>query len=399
MKILVLDEEFPYPLNTGKRIRSYNLISRLAKTNELRYLAYGNPESESYEVFQREKMNPVAVKRVLPPKSGPSFYLRLLKNLFSLKPYIVTSHYSKEFESTMWDCLNEWRPDIVLCEWTPYAAFVSNVDDFKKVVVAHNIETTIWQRYHQTERQLFKKWYIGRQVGKVSLFERHVFGWVDGATAVSVQEAEMIKSVAPDLDIEIVDNGVDLDFFSDDGNDGDTDELVFTGSMDWRPNQDAILYFVDEIFPRLRELYPDIKATIVGRNPPSFIRELERTEGITITGTVDDVRPFMRRAAIYIVPLRIGGGSRLKILEAFAMKKAVVSSRVGAEGLNAAEQEELLLADEPEEFVAAVTRFREDQALRQKLGNAGRALVEKQYGWDVLAERLNQFLGRIAGKQ
>lgn len=399
MKILVLDEEFPYPLNTGKRIRSYNLISRLAKTNELRYMAYGTPDSESFAVFDRERMNPIAVQRVLPPKSGPMFYLRLLRNLFSLKPYIVTSHYSQEFESAMWDILNDWKPDIILCEWTPYAAFVSNVDDFKKVVVAHNIETTIWQRYYQTERQPFKRWYIGRQVGKVSLFERHVFNWVDGATAVSAPEAETIKKVAPDLDIEVVDNGVDLKFFTGDGSEEDIDELVFTGSMDWRPNQDAVLYFVDEIFPRLRELYPDIKATIVGRNPPAFIKELERIDGITVTGTVDDVRPYMRKAAIYIVPLRIGGGSRLKILEAFAMKKAVVSTTVGAEGLNTAEQKELLIADDVEQFVAAVTRLREDQSLRQNLGEAGRALVEEQYGWDVLAERLDQFLAKIASKE
>jgi sugar transferase (PEP-CTERM/EpsH1 system associated) len=398
MKILVLDEEFPYPLNTGKRIRSYNLISRLAKTNELRYLAYGTPDSENFAVFQRERMNPIAVQRVLPPKSGPMFYVRLLKNLFSLKPYIVTSHYSQEFESAMWASLNEWQPDIILCEWTPYAAFASNVDDFKKVVVAHNIETTIWQRYYQTERQPFKRWYIGRQVGKVSLFERHVFNWVNGATAVSIPEAEMIKGIAPDLDIEVVDNGVDLEFFADDGAGGNIDELVFTGSMDWRPNQDAILYFVDEIFPRLRELYPDIKATIVGRNPPTFIKELERVDGVTITGTVDDVRSYMRKAAIYIVPLRIGGGSRLKILEAFAMRKAVVSTTIGAEGLNTAEQKELLIADEPEEFVKVITRLREDKSLRQALGLAGRKLVEQQYGWDILAERLNTFLARIASR-
>lgn len=398
MKILILDEEFPFPLNTGKRIRTFNLIVRLAKKHQVYYLAYGINGSVGFKALTQAGITPLAVERQIPPKSGVLFYFRLLLNLFSRYPYIVSSHYSSLFADKLSDCLKQIRFDIVIAEWTPYAVYLNEVKDSKKVIVAHNLEHRIWERYFRNESNLLKKWYIGRQQKKVRRFEIESFASVDAVTAVSPVEAEEIVRHGKDLTVEVVPNGVDLDYFSSEDVETASSSMIFVGSMNWRPNQDAIQYFVREIFPLIKKDIKDAQATFVGQDPPAAILKLGDIAGIEIVGRVDDVRPFVRKAAVYIVPLRIGGGTRLKILEAMAMKKAIVSTSVGAEGIAVAPDVNILIGDNPETFAAQVKKLITNRNLGQKLGNAGRELVEREYGWDRIAAALDNFLSRLAGK-
>jgi len=398
MRILVLDEEFPYPLNSGKRIRTYNLFQRLANRHEIGYLAYGHEESDSAQALNDVGIRPIAVEPQVPEKSGLRFYLRLLTNIFSSLPYIVDSHYSELFSRKMTQCIDEFEPDLVMCEWSPYAIFVRGLESVKKVIVAHNIESTIWKRYHETETSLLKKWYIVPQARKVDKFERDAFGWVDGATAVSADEAATIGTMAPELPVEVVDNGVDLEYFTGEKDREKPGKLVFVGSMDWRPNQDAVGYFVESIAPLLARDNPSLETTFVGRKPTEEIREYGNLEGITVTGTVDDVRPYIDEAAVYVVPLRVGGGSRLKILEALAMGKAVVSTSVGAEGLDLQDGRHLILADEPDSFSEAVSNLLSDEVRRRQLGEEGRKRVEERYGWDAISNVLEAFLEKLVGQ-
>ena len=395
MRILVLDEEFPYPPNSGKRIRSLNLLQRLAANHYLSYLAYGLNSSESFSMLKTLNMNPIAVPPQVPPKSGPLFYPRLFLNLLSKYPYIVTSHYSSLFRNMMNKAILDIEPDLIMCEWTPYARFVRDIDHIKKLVVAHNIETQIWKRYFENEENSIKKWYIGRQAAKLNRFESDAFRWVDGATAVSRKDADIIRSYNTDLAIEIVENGVDCKYFAASYGGQAGNQLIFVGTMDWRPNQDAITYFVREIFPKVREKNTDAEAVFVGRNPPSHIKGLNKIPGVIVTGEVDDVRPYIQRATIYIVPLRIGGGTRLKILDAMAMEKAIVSTPIGAEGLNVTDGENIALADSPREFADRIIELLNDPSQRHSLGKAGRKLVEEHYSWDDLAQKLENFIVRL----
>jgi len=398
MKILILDEEFPFPLNSGGRIRGFNLASRLARTNEVSYFAYGKNDSPGYRAFKEAGLRPIAVDHSLRRKSGPVFYIKLLANLFSDLPYVVTSHYSHDFAVRLKQEIKANKPDLLYCAWSPYASFFQEIGSVKKVIGTHNIEATIWKRYYENESNPLKKWYIGGQYRKMLRFEKSVFGRADGVTAVSCEEADQIRQMG-DTRVELVDNGVDPEFFAPGEITEKSNRLVFTGSMDWRPNQDAVFYFAHEIMPALRDTRPDLKAVFVGRNPPPHVKALAETPGIEITGTVDDVRSYISEAAVYIVPLRIGGGSRLKILEALAMKKAVVSTAVGAEGLEVTDNEQLLVARDTEEFVQKTVRLLDDHDLRERLGSNGRALVERRYGWDSLAEKLNGFLKSVAESQ
>lgn len=399
MNLLVLDEEFPYPPNTGKRTRSFNLFRRLAARANIRYLAYGTHNSIGAQILRGSGIQPIAVPGRIPVKQGARFYLRLAQNLFSPLPYIVASHYSLDFRRALEVALRTERPDLILCEWTPYFEYLRTLDAPPVVISAHNVESDIWRRYAENETNLFKRLYIQEQRFKVEKFERTALAKADGAIAVSELDAERLRVWSCGTPVEVVDNGVDLDYFTPGTGVPKPSRLVFTGSMDWRPNQDAARFFVSEIFPALRRECPRITCTFVGREPPPDILALQQVEGIHVTGTVDDVRPYIVEAEVYIVPLRVGGGSRLKILEALAMGKAVVSTTIGAEGLGVRSGTHLMIADGPASFAAEVLRLLKAPSERLRLGQAGRFLVENHYGWDTLTKRLDRFLRDVANRQ
>jgi glycosyltransferase involved in cell wall biosynthesis len=323
----------------------------------------------------------------------------LFANLFSPLPYIVTSHHSRIYNEAVRASLVEFQPDLVICEWTPYVIYAKTLGSVKKIVTAHNIEADIWQRYYENESNAFRRWYIREQWRKVKQFERTALGWVDAAAAVSDLDCARLEKERAGLQIALIPNGVDLEYFDTLPQPNQRRHLVFTGSMDWRPNQDAARYFTREIFPLLKRARPDLECTFVGRNPPEDIKRLAEVPGVHVTGTVDDVRPYVERAAVYVVPLRIGGGSRLKILEALAMGRAVVSTTIGAEGLDVVHGQHLLLADDPRSFASSVLRLIEEPERCVELAGKGRRLVERRYGWDALADRFGGFIREVAGQR
>ena len=395
MKLLIIDEEFPYPLNTGKRIRSFHLARVLGQLHNVSYMAYGSENSSGYDFMRENLLNPVAVTPPDRRQSGPMFYWKLLLNLISRYPYIVTSHYTARFMNRLAALVAAEKFDCIICEWTPYAIFIKNLPNIKKIIVAHNIESAIWKGYLSNERNLLRKYYIATQIKKVIRFEDSCFGWADGATAVSSGDADEIRKLKISYPVEVIDNGVDVNYFYPQDAAVNPDSLVFTGSMDWRPNQDAAIYFAHEIFPLVKKERSSIRATFVGRNPSRKVKELENINGITVTGTVDDVRPYIAQASVYIVPLRIGGGSRLKILEAMAMGKPVVSTTIGAEGLRVSDGKNICLRDTPEAFAKEVVHLLDDRKARDILGENGRRTVEQQYRWEELGRKLSEYVCRI----
>jgi len=394
VRILVLDEEFCWPLNTGKRLRSFHLLSGLAKKHEMRYLGYGSKGSYSWAAIADANMGPIAVEPRIPPKSGLFFYLRLLWNLFSPHPYIVQSLLSKQYAEQVQRQVDDFKPNVVISESTFYAVYFKPEWSCERVIATHNIESDIWRRYLQVESNLFKRWFIRIQWQKVARFEQTAMQNADAAVAVSEADARKLSAMNSESRVKTIDNGVDLQYFH--GRQfNDTSparDLVFIGSMDWRPNQDAVMFFVNEILPLLHQQLPNVTLTIVGRHPPPDILRLGREPGVEVTGTVEDVRPYYEKAAICIVPLRIGGGSRLKILEGCAMGCPVVSTTVGAEGLKIVPNETILIADTPDDFASQIVRVFDDCDLARKLSKNGYEMVNLYYGWDGLVERLDQFL-------
>jgi glycosyltransferase involved in cell wall biosynthesis len=386
VKVLVVDEEVPFPLNTGKRIRTWNLLRRLKDRHEITYLSWGKGEAP----VDGDGVRFVNLGQELPAMKGPGFYASLLTNLLSPLPYSVQRHAADAMREAVRTLVAKEMFDLIHCEWTPYVEAVRDVmHDCPSVLSAHNVEARIWERYLKTETNPFKKEYIRIQHRKFDRFEREAARACAHVVAVSHKDASVFSSYGCPK-VSVVPNGVDEAYFYVRKDPVQERSMVFTGSMDWRPNQDGIAYFLNDIFPLIQKSLPDVTFTIVGRNPPAWLTELGKTlKGVLVTGTVDDVRPYIAGSTLYIVPLRVGGGSRLKILEALAMNKVVLSTTIGAEGLHLENGQHLLLRDDDQAFAdAAVEALRAPERF-DSLACQGRERVMELYTWDRIATALD----------
>jgi sugar transferase (PEP-CTERM/EpsH1 system associated) len=266
------------------------------------------------------------------------------------------------------------------------------------VVFTHNVESEIWRRHAETASGLTRPLYRA-QYRRMLRFEHRALDRFEGVLAVSATDRDTLTRIYHDAihgPVHVVQTGVDTGFFEPAPTPAGSRALVFTGSMDWLPNEDAMLYFCRDVLPRIRAQEPHVSLSIVGRAPTPAVARLAQEAGVSVTGRVDDVRPYMAESAVYVVPLRIGGGTRLKIFEAMAMGKAVVSTTVGAEGLPVHDGEHLLLADDSESFASAVVRLLRDDDRRRSLEAAARTLVVEHYDWAAVAGDLDRALTRVA---
>ena len=338
LHVAVLDEELPYPLTSGKRIRTYNLLARLANRHRVTVLCHRNPdrdESAAAEAALRKLgIESVVVDRMIPTKSGPVFYARLAGNLLSPLPYSVATHASPALADAVRDFALHNDVDVWHCEWTPYAqvlrdALGDSLNETRWTVMAHNVESLIWQRYCESEPNRAKRWYVRKQWAKFERFEGWAYRAATTTIAVSHDDAKLMRERFAVRQVEVVENGVDVDYFKPQRDvDRDPAKLLFLGSLDWRPNLDAVAILLDDIFPKVRASAPDATLALVGRRPPEWLKARVADEpGVRVYADVPDVRPFLATAGMLVVPLRIGGGSRLKILEALATETPVVSTR------------------------------------------------------------------------
>ena len=403
LHVAVLDEELPYPLTSGKRIRSFQLLTRLARTHRVTYIAHKNSDHDELrtaaKALRDHDIFPVIVDRTIPPKSGPGFYARLAHNLGSPLPFSVATHTSRAFQRAMDRVAASDPPDLWHCEWTPYAQSMYRRRG-RWVVMAHNVESVIWRRYAEAETNPLKAWFLRRQWRRFEAFEGWAYTNATRAIAVSREDADRIERQFGASDVAVVDNGVDTATFRPDESIApDPRQMLFLGSLDWRPNLDAVRLLLDAIFPRVRLVEPLATLAIVGRKPPDWLRDAVRTRpGIKVYADVPDVLPYLRGAGMLVVPLRIGGGSRLKVLEALATGLPVITSTVGVEGLRLSAGEHVTVADGPEAFAAAAAEaIRRPETARAQAAR-GRTRVLAEYDWGGLADRLGAVWEGVAGR-
>ncbi len=391
----MVDEELPYPPTSGKRLRTLNLTMRLAARHRITYICHRNIDPEEARTaaayFVENGITPVVVERPIPPRSGPGFYARLAANLFSPLPYSVASHTSRELVNALRQHAATHAVDLWHCEWTPYAEVLRGVVTGPTVVVAHNVESVIWQRSFEAERNPLKRWYIGRQWRKFERFERQTLGAVTRTVAVSDVDAERLRINFGVSRIDVVENGVDTAYFQPAAVRRVPGRLLFLGSLDWRPNLDGVGILLDRLFPAVRAAEPGATLCLVGRNPPDWLRRRAvSVPGVELHATVPDVRPYLADCGMMVVPLRIGGGSRLKILEALASGVPVVSTRIGAEGLNLEPDRHLTVVEDMDDLIPAILAGIRDPAPLLRQAELGREQVLNCYDWDALAEKLDR---------
>jgi glycosyltransferase involved in cell wall biosynthesis len=268
----------------------------------------------------------------------------------------------------------------------------------RSVLFQHNVETMIWRRRAERARGPLSKLYFGLQARRMFDYERAACRAAGHIIAVSKTDAELMQSMFGVRNVTEVPTGVDIGYFARPAPNPAVADLVFVGSMDWLPNVDGVTYFVEEVLPQIRRRRPECKLAIVGRTPPESILKLGRTvPGVLVTGTVKDVRPYMWGASVSVVPLRIGGGTRLKIYEAMAAGLPVVSTTVGAEGLEVHPPDDIRIADDPRDFAAHCLELLEDERLSRQVAARALEMVTANYSWERVAEMFARVLEEAGG--
>jgi sugar transferase (PEP-CTERM/EpsH1 system associated) len=389
LRILWLKTELLHPVDKGGRIRTYQMLRALRREHRVTYLALddGTAAADARERAGEYCDELAVVPHRTRPKFSAGFYAELAAGLASPLPYFVRKYRSEGMRREIERRAAADEFDVLVCDFLPPAVNVPENLALPSVLFQHNVEAMIWRRHFEVQANPVKKLYLREQWRKAVAYERAACRRFDRVVAVSREDAEQMRREYGVEQVSDVPTGVDTEFFRPSGAvEREPRGLVFTGSMDWLPNEDAIQFFTREVLPRVRATLPDVTLTVVGRNPyPSLVELGRRDPSIRVTGRVEDVRPYMERASAYVVPIRVGGGTRLKIYEAMAMEMPIVSTTVGAEGLPVRDGEELLIADTPEEFARSVVRVLTDGDLARSLGARAAETVRARYGWDAAA--------------
>jgi polysaccharide biosynthesis protein PslH len=291
------------------------------------------------------------------------------------------------------------RFDVLVCDFLVAAAVLPWDIPCPKVLFTHNVEATIWRRHYEVASNPLWKLLSWREWRATQGVEKQYLQKADVVIAVSIADRDVFAQVISPDKIAVTATGVDVEYFQPRPGTVEEKTLVFTGSMDWLPNEDGIFYFMQEILPRIAQEIPAVKLIVVGRQPSRRMQLLAETNAqVQLTGRVEDVRPHLARGTACIVPLRIGSGTRLKIFEAMSMAKPVVSTTIGAEGLAVQHGTHLFLADSPEDFAKYVILLLRDETLRERLGAAARSLVENNFSWSSVAREFEAVLERSIAK-
>jgi sugar transferase (PEP-CTERM/EpsH1 system associated) len=397
MKILWVKAGGLVPPDIGGKIRSYNILRQLAKHHAVTFFSfYAAHENDVHAELNRIFERVVLIPLELPPARSARELLNYAVHLFSREPYGLTKYCKPVVRKRLRALLQEETYDVILCDFLFAAGAIPWNWPCPKVLFAHNVEAIIWERHYKVARNPLWKALSWLEWKRMEAAERRYLQKADHVIAVSENDRAAFARFLDPQKLTVTATGADTEFFQPSGEKEMPNSLVFTGSMDWLPNEDAMFYFAKEIFPLIRQEVPDATLCIVGRKPSRRLQELaSRVPNIQLTGWVDDVRPYLAQRAVCIVPLRIGGGTRLKIFEAMGMAKAVVSTSIGAEGLPVTNGEHLLLADDPASFAESVVQLLASASQRAKIGQAARHLVEENYSWATVSKGFAEALENV----
>jgi polysaccharide biosynthesis protein PslH len=395
MKILWVKPGRLLPLDTGGKLRTYNIIRHLSQTQGVTYLCYYQGKRD--EAYERELLTHlprvVSVCTPLGDFTRLGLHLDYVRHLTWRAPYAVAKFASPIVRKLLEDWIADRRFDVAVCDFLASAMNFPETLATPTALFQHNVESMLWKRRAEFEGEWLNRIVSRFEYAKMARFEPEQMRRFHHVIAVSEVDREaMSKMVASDK-ISVVPTGVDLSQYWYDPAARPAGALVvFTGSMDWRPNIDAVKFFCREIWPRVLTRVPAARFRIVGRDPDPSVKRLS-SASVEVTGIVPSIVDHLREAAVIVVPLRIGGGTRIKIYEAMATGKAIVSTTVGAEGLDVEHGRDLLLEDTPSAFADAIVTFLQDENMRTRYESAA-ATTSRKYDWSVITQRFAEVLHR-----
>ena len=393
MKILWVKTDFLHPTTRGGQIRTLEMLRQLHKHHEVHYVAFddpANPEGLRRSVEYAAHAYPVSHQLV--SKSSPKFAAQLAAGLFSKFPVAGMRYQSAAMREQIAHLTSQHDFDAKICD---FLAPSINIDDMTGwVLFQHNVETVIWERHAQSGRSSLHRAYFAQQARRMFNWERAVCRAASHVVAVSAVDEQIMRQRFGISETSSVSTGVDLEYFERPTSARRSSDLVFLGSMDWMPNIDGTQWFLSEVLPLIRAQKPDVRLAIVGRNPPPSLTET-RDASVSVTGTVPDVRPYLWESAVSIVPLRVGGGTRLKIFEAMAAGTPVVSTTVGAEGLPVKHGDTIRIADNASQFAAECLDLLQNANLRNTLAENGLDLIQQNFSWAQVTRHFENTLRSV----
>jgi len=399
MRILYLSVAFPLPVNNGHRMRIWSVLEGLqAEGHETTFLTFAEENDLKVDLAPLRKLCshvecvPMELKRL----SASTDYLSRLKSIFDSRPYATLRFISPEMRSLVEKALRDERPDAIICD-TVFSAVNLQETNVPLIVNSPDVEHLILKRYISFEANPIKRLYARMEMQKVKRWETKICRRARVCMACSEHDREVLAGLAPNTSAVFLPNVVDTESyvpkFESKGS-----AMLFQGGMDWFPNPDAVEFFSTQVLPLIHKSVPEAVFVAAGRNPSAeMVSRYSNKPGVNLTGTVPDMRPYLEDAALCVVPLRIGSGTRLKILESAAAGKAIVSTRLGAEGLDFEDGKEIVLADSPEDFSAAVVTLLQNEPKRRALAMAARKRVVEKYSYTNLRQTLVRALSSIGG--
>jgi glycosyltransferase involved in cell wall biosynthesis len=391
MRILWVKMGGLWPPTSGGRTRSLKLISELSRRHELTVVTtHGDDDDPQGLGDELRRVNVVSLGYRVPKRGSREFPATVARSWLSRDPVDLWKWRVADVRNCVDAYIASGKVDVCVADFLFAVNNVPLKQSTPVVLFEHNVEYLIWKRLCDLETAPWRKALLAIEWRKLRSREAAACRNVDLTVAVSEHDRDRLAALAPTARISWIPTGVDTDYFHPALNCERPHHIAFSGSMDWHPNEDAVRYFMNDILPLVRQRIPDVSFSIVGRNPSSALAETARAAGAHVTGTLDDIRPAIAEAALCVVPLRAGSGTRLKIFEAMAMGKAVVSTTVGAEGLDITPGEHYAVADGAAAFANAVVSLLEDQDRRQQMANAARALVDERYSWAQVARPFEQ---------
>ncbi|HVZ08626.1 glycosyltransferase [Rhodopila sp.] len=387
--LLFVSPRFLFPMDQGGKIRTGNILKGLKNGAFQVTLASPAPADAARHQVEID----AACDRFLSWPEAPYSRVRRLAALASALPVAAATDRSASGRRVIADALAE-RPAVVVADFPHADVLMPNRIEPASLMFTHNVEAEIFERHAQRARGIWKLLWAD-QARKMARLEQAALARYDSVIAVSTRDRDVLAKRYGLAAVADIDTGVDLDFFQahapgaaeDPGSDGGT--LVFVATMSWAANVEGIHFLLDEVWPRLLAVRPRVKAVIIGRNPPSSLSDKVRERGlaVTLTGFVDDIRPYVAKANVYVIPLFVGSGTRIKAFEAMAMGRPVVSTTLGIEGLDVTDGENFVRADNAEEFATAILGLLDDPAARNRIAGAARRLMEERFSWSTVARQ------------
>ena len=396
MKVLWLSHFLPYPPKGGALQRSHNLLRQIARRHEVHLVSLNQrknlPAPENVEEatgFLKGICKQVDVFPIPSDAAKWRWAMMTVAGYLRSSPYDVNWLINPDMKNFLERLSKTETFDLVHVDTIGLYPYVASFSGIPIVLNHHNIESQMMRRRYENEKNGLYKIYFHRESSKIGRYERDVCGKCAMNLVVSELDGSRLRENAGNVRFAVIPNGVDIEYFQPRIRIGTSREgLIFAGAMDWYPNREAVRFFLKEIWPKLREEKLERTVTFLGRNPPRELLEAAKNPAIRAPGFVDDVRPYLDDAGIYICPIRDGGGTRLKILDALSMGKPLVATGMAVEGLDLVEEVHYLKADTATEFLAQINRLESDSNLCQAVATAGQLFVKEHYSWDVIGEAI-----------